>query len=206
MVSVHASVTPDYPFSHYEVSLDTLGAREDTVSELVCDYVRGRLSAQQLCRDAGFGDAHDSFDAFKQTLDANRLGFPQTTDAVENFTTRLSKLLHAFVGQSASDIAEHVQRRLFGYALVQPLFDDPDIEEIVINGIKRPVIVQHKVNGTCTTNVMFETDKQLRAFITQMGSQGDKAIEDIRLADGSRGNIVMPPTCSAPAITIRKFR
>ncbi len=99
---------------------------------------------------------------------------------------------------------------LLGYGPIQPLLDDPDITEVMVNG---PHQVYTERNGKLTlTNVKFEDhDHVLRIIeriILPLGRRidADTPTVDARLPDGSRVNAVIPPVAiDGPTITIRKF-
>ena len=98
---------------------------------------------------------------------------------------------------------ERVKQRLydslFGLGILQPLMDDPRVEEIIVNGPLRVFAIRQgrkeQVDG-----VYFESDEELRQLIKRIvGAAGRRLDEaspmvDIRLHDGSRLNAVIPPT------------
>lgn len=93
---------------------------------------------------------------------------------------------------------------------IQPLLDDPEITEIMINGIEN-VFIEKKGKVT-QADVRFDNEEELRKVINDIVSSVNrevnesKPIADARLADGSRVNIVMPPiSLIGPVVTIRKF-
>lgn len=99
---------------------------------------------------------------------------------------------------------------LLGFGPLQPLLDDPDISEVMVNG-KDNVFVEKK--GLLTKiNVQFENEDQIYRIIDRiilpLGRRidPDSPMVDARLPDGSRVNAVIPPvTIDGPSITIRKF-
>lgn len=99
---------------------------------------------------------------------------------------------------------------LLGYGPIQPLLDDPDITEVMING---PNQVYTERKGKLTlTNVKFEDDDHvlriIERIILPLGRRvdADTPTVDARLPDGSRVNAVIPPVAiDGPNITIRKF-
>jgi pilus assembly protein CpaF len=100
---------------------------------------------------------------------------------------------------------------LLGYGPIQPLLNDPEISEIMVNGPKN-VFVEKK-GKLIKTNIQFENDDQLLRIIdkiiTPLGRRIDQDIPtvDARLPDGSRVNaIIMPVAIDGPSLTIRKFQ
>lgn len=99
-------------------------------------------------------------------------------------------------------------RRKFGK--IQPLLDDPEINEIMVNGTDSVFIEK---NGKIEKSaVRFEDKEELFRIIQAMASFSNRSINesspivDARLADGSRINAVLNPTAlNGPVLTIRKF-
>jgi pilus assembly protein CpaF len=99
---------------------------------------------------------------------------------------------------------------LLGYGPIQPLLEDPNITEVMVNGPKR-VYTERKGKLTLT-NVKFEDDEAVMRIIERiilpLGRRidADNPTVDARLPDGSRVNAVIPPvSIDGPSITIRKF-
>ncbi|KAF0111592.1 MAG: pilus assembly protein CpaF [Chloroflexi bacterium] len=99
---------------------------------------------------------------------------------------------------------------ILGFGLLQPLLDDPDISEIMVNG-KDNIFIEQKGKLT-KANISFENDEQILQIIDRiilpLGRRidADSPTVDARLPDGSRVNAVIPPVAiDGPTITIRKF-
>jgi pilus assembly protein CpaF len=99
---------------------------------------------------------------------------------------------------------------VLGLGALQPLLEDPEISEIMINS-PRQVYVERGGRVTLSP-VVFESTAQLRTVIdrivTSIGRRVDESSPmcDARLRDGSRVNIVLPPLAlDGPCMTIRKF-
>jgi pilus assembly protein CpaF len=111
-------------------------------------------------------------------------------------------------------ILEQVTHDLFdeilGFGPLQPLLDDADISEVMVNG-REKVYIERK--GILTkTNIKFDSDEQILRIIDRiilpLGRRidADSPMVDARLPDGSRVNAAIPPvTIDGPSITIRKF-
>lgn len=109
------------------------------------------------------------------------------------------------------DIFRQVLNDLLGYGPIQPLLDDPDVSEIMVNGPKK-VFVEKKGQLT-KTEVTFDDDDHVIRIIDRiilpLGRRVDfdSPTVDARLPDGSRVNaVVRPVAIDGPSITIRKFR
>ena len=99
---------------------------------------------------------------------------------------------------------------ILGFGPLQPLLDNPDISEIMVNG-KDNVFVE-KSGMLTKSEVTFTSDEQILKIIDRiilpLGRRidADSQTVDARLPDGSRVNAVIPPVAlDGPSITIRKF-
>lgn len=94
--------------------------------------------------------------------------------------------------------------------VIQPLLDDKEITEIMINGPK--CIFVEKKGRLYRVNEQFENNKQLEDTIQKIVAKVNRTVDslnpicDARLEDGSRVNIVLPPIAlNGAVVTIRKF-
>lgn len=93
---------------------------------------------------------------------------------------------------------------------LQPLLDDDEITEIMINGISQ-IFIEKK--GVITKlDLEFNSKEELFLIIQKIVSNMDRKVNekfpicDVRLPDGSRVNIVLNPIAiEGPCVTIRKF-
>lgn len=94
--------------------------------------------------------------------------------------------------------------------VLQDILEDEEVTEIMVNGPGRIFIEK---NGRLTeTGLAFQDRERLEDIVQQIASSGNRIVNesnpilDVRLADGSRVNIVLPPVAlDGPVITIRKF-
>jgi pilus assembly protein CpaF len=98
----------------------------------------------------------------------------------------------------------------FGLGPLQPLLDNEEVSEIMVNGPEQVYI--EKKGLLEKTNVRFHDDIQLRTVIERILAPIGRRIDesqpyvDGRLHDGSRLNAVIPPlSLNGPILTIRKF-
>lgn len=103
-----------------------------------------------------------------------------------------------------------IEDELLGYGPIQPLLDDPEISEVMVNG-PHHIYIERK-GKIIKTNVTFMDDahvmRMIERIIMPLGRHidGDSPTVDARLPDGSRVNAVIPPVAiDGPSITIRKF-
>ena len=94
--------------------------------------------------------------------------------------------------------------------ILQPMMDDPDITEIMVNG---PSHIFYEKNGRLfPSRLTFKDAAALEGVITNFFSRANRPLNesspvaDLRLPDGSRANAVLPPVApDGPIFTIRKF-
>ena len=110
-------------------------------------------------------------------------------------------------------LANKLLRDIVGYGEIDPLIQDDNLEEIMINGIDKPVFVYHRQYGMMKTNIQFSDEKELTDLIDSIARQINRRIDqespilDGRLLDGSRINATIPPVSpDGPSLTIRKFK
>lgn len=108
------------------------------------------------------------------------------------------------------EIAGNLFSKIRGYDVLQPLIDNPDITEIMVNG---PESIFYEERGSISRYPkVFESVKHLNDVIARIFAAENKSlsenepIADLRLKDGSRANAVLLPVApDGPILTIRKF-
>ncbi len=107
-------------------------------------------------------------------------------------------------------IAEEVLHAMRGLGVLQSLFDDPAVTEIMVNG---PDSVFFEREGRLFRHPRgFHDRKRLTDLIVGFFARADRAVSeteplaDLRLPDGSRAHAALPPVApDGPVFTIRKF-
>jgi pilus assembly protein CpaF len=92
---------------------------------------------------------------------------------------------------------------------IDSLISDPEVTEVMINGLEHVYV--EKRGKLQETNVKFETEEQLLGLIQNLVQGLGREVNemnpmvDVRLPDGSRFNVVLPPIAiNGPSVTIRK--
>ncbi len=108
------------------------------------------------------------------------------------------------------NLVDALVAEITGFGPIQPLLEDPEISEIMINGPHR-VYVERK-GKLELTGIQFLDDRHVmhivEKIISPLGRRLDESspMVDARLPDGSRVNAIIPPlSLVGPAVTIRKF-
>ncbi len=139
----------------------------------------------------------------------------QLGDRAEFLKERLNE---AYV-QTKVSLPEDIRKQIFteildemtGFGPIQPLLDDPDVSEVMVNGPKKVFVEK---NGKVTKSaITFDDDDHVARIIDRiilpLGRRvdADSPTVDARLPDGSRVNaVIRPVSIDGPCITIRKFK
>jgi len=107
-------------------------------------------------------------------------------------------------------LVESVFNSLRRHDILEPLLQDPDITEIMINGPDKIFVEKNGVSKQIP--LKFESREQLEDIIQRIVSRVNRIVNeaepivDARLPDGSRVNVVLSPIAiNGPLVTIRKF-
>ena len=118
-----------------------------------------------------------------------------------------------FNAQEEEELAAAIHAALFGVGRLQPLLDDPQIENIDINGCDR-VFLGYADGGEVMADPVADSDEELVELIQALAAYSGLSSRpfdtanpqlDIRLPDGSRLSAVMEVTLR-PAVSIRRAR
>ena len=115
--------------------------------------------------------------------------------------------------EEETELAEGIHAALFGVGRLQPLLDDPMVENIDINGCDN-VFVGFSDGREVAMPPVAESDEELIELIQLLGAYSGLSSRsfdaanpqlDLRLPDGSRLSAVMG-VCPRPAVSIRRSR
>ncbi|MGH7517794.1 MAG: CpaF family protein [Gemmatimonadales bacterium] len=144
------------------------------------------------------------------TLD--KLSREQVVDAIR-------KVVHDLLAQESAplnfeereELVRQVLDEIFGLGPIEPLMQDPEISDILVNTYKQVYIERY--GKLETTDVRFQDDRHLLQVIDRIVSAVGRRIDDsspmvdARLPDGSRVNaIIRPLALDGPHLSIRKFK
>src|SRR6202167_908420 len=94
-------------------------------------------------------------------------------------------------------ISEEVLDEVFGLGPLEPLLQDPTINDILVNGHKQVYV--ERAGMLEETNIVFKDDAHLMHIIDKIVSAVGRRVDesspmvDARLLDGSRINVIIPP-------------
>ncbi len=155
---------------------------------------------------------HFVIENLTRELESENPPFEQRENFVRTKLTEVFGRLRVTVPDSIKQqITQDVMDDVLGYGPIQPLLNDPDVSEVMVNGPKKVYI--EKKGKLVKTGVTFENNDHVLRIIDRivlpLGRRvdPDSPTVDARLPDGSRVNAVVPPVAlDGPSITIRKFR
>ena len=138
---------------------------------------------------------------------------------LEDRTEFIKQRLGEVYIQTKVNLPEDIRKQVFdnildeltGFGPIQPLLEDPDVSEVMVNGPKKIYI--EKGGQLTKTPITFDDDDHVLRIIDRiilpLGRRvdADSPTVDARLPDGSRVNaVIRPVSIDGPCITIRKFR
>jgi pilus assembly protein CpaF len=129
--------------------------------------------------------------------------FAVIQDVVSNLKVPLS-------GPEKERLSIDILDEVFGLGPLEPLMQDPDISDILINGAKEVYVERAGILEE--TKIVFKDDAHLMRVINKIVSAIGRRVDesspmvDARLADGSRVNVILPPLAiDGPHLSIRRF-
>jgi len=112
--------------------------------------------------------------------------------------------------QEKHRLFEQIAAEILGFGPLQPLLEDDEITEVMVNGAKSCYF--EKAGKILRAPITFESDEHVMRIIDRIVAPLGRRIDesspyvDARLPDGSRVNAVIPPiSLVGPCLTIRKF-
>jgi len=142
----------------------------------------------------------------------DKLSREQVVDAIR-------KVVHDLLAAEAAplnfeereELVRQVLDEIFGLGPIEPLMQDAEISDILVNTYKQVYI--ERFGKLEPTDVRFQDDRHLLQVIDRIVSAVGRRIDDsspmvdARLADGSRVNaIIKPLAIDGPHLSIRKFK
>ncbi|MEM0217303.1 MAG: type II/IV secretion system ATPase subunit [Candidatus Nezhaarchaeales archaeon] len=118
---------------------------------------------------------------------------------------------------SMRKLSYYLKRDVLGFGPLEPLMNDPDIEDISIDGVSKPAKVFHRrfssYDWLCT-NIVFDSEEELNNYIVRLAHMGGKHISiahpiaEVILTNRHRATLTFSRevTPHGPSLTIRKFR
>src|SRR5882757_2459472 len=109
-----------------------------------------------------------------------------------------------------NNLVEELKNELLGLGPLEPLLQDDDVTDILINGHNQVYV--EKRGKLSRSEISFQDDQHLMLIIDRIVSRVGRRVDesspmvDARLPDGSRINAIIPPLAiDGPALSIRRF-
>src|SRR5438094_4642964 len=113
-------------------------------------------------------------------------------------------------GRERERLSLEVLDEVFGLGPLEPLLQDPTINDILVNGHKQVYV--ERAGMLEETDIRFKDNAHLMHIIDKIVSDIGRHVDesspmvDARLADGSRVNVIIPPLAvDGPHVSIRRF-
>jgi len=153
-------------------------------------------------------------DAVQQMLINNNDINKDTSDLKKMIDSCFSQVLEEkkilFNKSTHDKLLEWVIADIVGYGPLEPLLNNPDITEIMVNGFDEVFVERFGLIES--TTIKFENEQHLRRVIDRIVSPIGRRVDetspmvDARLPNGYRVNATIPPlSLDGPILTIRKF-
>jgi pilus assembly protein CpaF len=147
-------------------------------------------------------------------LDLEKLFFMEDTRARQQLLGIIFQLVSEqgipFSAMERERIANEVLDEVFGLGPLEPLLQDPTVNDILVNTFDTVYVERGGVLER--TNVVFKDNTHLMHIIDKIVSAVGRRIDesspmvDARLQDGSRVNVIIPPLAvDGPILSIRRF-
>ncbi len=149
-----------------------------------------------------------------------------STNTIEIEKLGVTKVLEKLVDEIISDYSINVtgkeegkllyylKKNLLGLAKLEPLMNDPQIEDISCDGSEVPLFLYHREHGSIQSNIQFTDEEELSGFVIKLSQKSGKHISianpmiDATMPDGSRIQMTLGTEISTKGstFTVRKFR
>jgi len=152
-----------------------------------------------------------------EVLDIELSAIKNKGEAIGYLEGNVKKILEEYQinlsNKSYLKIMYYIFRDFVGLNEIEPILQDPYIEDISCDGVGVPIYVVHRRYGSIKTNVVYPNLKELTEFVVKLAERTGRFISyaepllDGSLPDGSRvqASFAKDVTTRGPSFTIRKF-
>ncbi len=173
------------------------------------DKKRGGLSFKvyQELKSSVHRDLVSKVDVAKVATERDERMRAQVLTVIQELVAALQTPLS---GRERERLSLEVLDEVFGLGPLEPLLQDPNINDILVNGHK--LVYVERAGILEEVNCRFRDDAHLMHIIDKIVSGVGRHVDesspmvDARLADGSRVNVIIPPLAvDGPHLSIRRF-
>lgn len=156
-------------------------------------------------------------DGLIELVEVGLSAIKEPSKVIEYLEKNVAKVIKEFglnlTTEQYTKIIYYIYRNFIGYNEIEPLLQDPNIEDISCDGMKTPLYVIHRKFGSIKTSVIFNEAEDLREFIVKLAERSGRYVSyaepilDGTLPDGSRISATLAGDVAThgPVFTIRKF-
>lgn len=156
------------------------------------------------------------YDRFLREIEARGANAFRTAEQTRGAVRRLlqealaTERAPSLTDRERQQVEEEVMSEISGLGPLDPLFADPTISDVLVNG--HDDIWVDRFGRLERSEVRFDDDEHLlrlmHRLVASHGRHLDEASPwvDVRLADGSRVHAVIPPLSTAPVLSVRRMR
>ena len=138
-------------------------------------------------------------------------GAGEATTPADRIAAAVDRHAGVLAPEVRAELAARVARRALGLGPLQPLMEDPSVDEILVH--RGGEIWLERAGLLERVDARFRDETELRQVIERLLAPAGRRVDeaeplcDARLPDGSRINVVLPPLAvDGPAVTVRRFR
>lgn len=207
-----------FPYYIYEVVDQLAGEKEKALANELKNLILGSIGVDDVKKALPLLDKQFFIEIREKIISQiaykNALSVIIEPDEFNALKINLITLLRQFIPdvKDPAILSNTVLDQTIGYGVIAPLMRDAELEEIMLNGRKKPVFVVHKKYGMCRTNITLDRERITEALINKIAGTVGKHISannpllDARLLEGNRANATFANvTPMGPTLTIRKF-
>jgi len=111
-------------------------------------------------------------------------------------------------------VVYYLIRDFIGYSKIDIMMSDPNVEDLSCDGVKIPFYIYHRKYGSIRSNLMFDREDDLDAFVVWLAQKCGKHISvakpllDATIPDGSRLQATLGKhvTKKGSSFTVRRFK
>ncbi|MEA3458341.1 MAG: type II/IV secretion system ATPase subunit, partial [Candidatus Thermoplasmatota archaeon] len=166
------------------------------------------------------GEESKNLEFIKGTLS----GFTSNTDELElkgkekYLMEKIEQIIEDYMlkmgEESKKKIKYFLKKKFLGLDRLETIMKDPNIEDISCDGSDVPLFFYHRIHGSLKSNVKFEDEDELSAFVVRLSQKCGKHVSianpmlDATMPDGSRIQMTLSEevTTRGSTFTIRKFK
>jgi flagellar protein FlaI len=192
------------PYSFVRIRYDNVGG------EYLYEVIEPNLS----------GDERNLLELLKNAL-IMTLNLAEIESAVEkdNILNKATDTLMKTFGVTLHPVSKDriiyfLRRDFIGYGAIDVMMTDPNVEDCSCDGVDIPLYIYHRKYGSIRSNIRFEKEMELDAFVVWLAQKCGKHISvadpllDATIPDGSRLNATLGKyvTKRGSSFTIRRFK